>query len=274
MNFVKMEGCANDFIVTNDLTEDTIRNISSKARYICDRRLGIGGDGIIALLPSSVADLKMRIINADGSEAEMCGNGIRCLALFAKQMELSTKPALRIETGAGIIGTEFVDDDIKVNMGPPILEGDKIPVAKAGKPIVEEKITAGNRTFEITAVSMGNPHAVIHVNEITDELVLDYGRILESHSFFPNKTNVEFISIISDNEIRMRVFERGVGETMACGTGACASVVAGILNRKHGNNVLVHLLGGDLRIEWDGDEKSPVFMTGPARWVFEGSVTV
>lgn len=274
MNFVKMEGCANDFIVTQDIKEDQIRLVSDKARFLCDRRLGIGADGVIALLSSEKADHKMRIINADGSEAEMCGNGIRCLALFVKRMGLSEKSALDIETGAGIISTEFVDDDIKVNMGPPILEGEEIPVTKAGKPIVGEEITIADKTFAITAVSMGNPHAVIYADTLTDELVLYYGRILESHPFFPNKTNVEFISVMSNDEVRMRVFERGVGETMACGTGACASMVSGVLNKKHGNNVLVHLLGGDLRIQWDGNESSPVFMTGPARWVFEGTVEI
>ncbi|MBD3321194.1 MAG: diaminopimelate epimerase [Chitinivibrionales bacterium] len=274
MHFVKMEGCANDFIVTRDIPESKIRTITSKARYLCDRRLGIGADGIIALLPSESADMKMRIINADGSEAEMCGNGIRCLAVFARTNQLCTKSSLQIETGAGIISTEFANDNVKVNMGAPILEGEKIPVGKAGNPIVGETLIAEDREFEITAVSMGNPHAVIYAGQLTDTLVHHYGKILESHPFFPNKTNVEFIRIMGNDEIRMRVFERGVGETMACGTGACASVVAGILNRKHGNDVMVHLQGGDLRVQWDGTEQGPVFMTGPARWVFEGTVEI
>ena len=274
MNFAKMEGCANDFIITQDIAEGRIAALTALAPRLCDRRRGIGADGIVLVLPSEQCDYKMRIINADGSEAEMCGNGIRCFAVYLRRIGLTTKPKLSIETKAGLIQTEFMGDQVRVDMGPPILDGRKIPVDKDGSPIIGERIAAGDRTFALTAVSMGNPHAVIFADELTDELVLHYGKILESHPFFPKRTNVEFIKVVSESETRMRVYERGCGETMACGTGACASVVAGILNKKHGNKVTVHLLGGDLRIAWDGAPGQSVFMTGPANHVFDASVEI
>ena len=269
MQFVKMQGCANDFIVTDDFGKIKIQELIAMAPSLCDRRRGIGADGIICVLPSKTADFGMRIINADGSEAEMCGNGIRCMAVYCQRKGLSAKTALAIETNAGIIQTEFKNDQVRVNMRPPILAGSKIPVARSDdKPFIMEP------TFSIIAVSMGNPHAVIFTDKLTDELVLTYGAKIEQHPFFPKKTNVEFVKIRSKTEIDMRVFERGCGETMACGTGACASVVAGILTEKLGPAVTVHLSGGDLLIEWDGNPANPVFMTGPALWVFEGSVGI
>jgi diaminopimelate epimerase len=275
MQFVKMHGCANDFIVTDDFDKIEIQMLITVASAICDRRRGIGADGIICVLPSQNADFAMRIINADGSEAEMCGNGIRCMAVYCRQKKLTTKTTLAIETRAGIIQTEFINDQVRVNMRAPILAARQIPVARTGdEPVIMEQVQAGNSTFEVTAVSMGNPHAVIFAEDLTDELVLTYGAQIEPHPFFPKKTNVEFVKVRSKTEIDMRVFERGCGETMACGTGACASVVAGILTKKLGNAVTVHLAGGDLFIEWDGDAAHPVFMTGPAEWVFEGNVVL
>ncbi len=239
-----------------------------------DRRNGIGADGVIFILPAETetADYRMVIINSDGSEAEMCGNGIRCFALYANEMGLTDKNKLTIETPAGLIRTERNGDDIIVDMGTPVLEAEKIPTTKSEGRVIMEPVAAEDREFSVTAISMGNPHAVIYADVLNDELVLGYGAHLESHPLFPNKVNVEFVKVVSDVEIEMRVFERGCGETMACGTGACAAVVAGILNKKHGNRVVVHLRGGDLTVEWDGDPDHSVFMTGSAAIVYNGTV--
>ena len=272
MSFDKMEGIGNDFIVTHDFLPDEVAAISARAAGICDRRRGIGGDGLIFILPSDRADFRMRIFNSDGSEAEMCGNGIRCCVEYIRRKSLSSTRELAIETLAGIIGAEFGGDGlVRVDMGPPRLEADQIPVRAAKGSVVKMPLTLDNgRTFAVTAVSMGNPHAVIYSEELTDELVLGAGPRIETDPHFPRKTNVEFIKVLSAGEIRMRVWERGCGETQACGTGACAAVVSGILNGLHGNRVTVHLPGGDLFIEWSGDPHDPVYMTGPARTVFTG----
>ena len=272
MKFVKMEGLANDFILTDELGEENIATLQKNVPAWCDRRRGIGADGVILVLPSTKAGYRMRIFNADGSEAEMCGNGIRCLAVYLKKKELWEKAHLSVETIAGIVGAEYVGDLIKVDMGAPILDAPRIPVAKESGRAIMERIAVDDAYFSITALSMGNPHAVIYSDELTDELVTNIGEKIESHPFFPQRVNVEFVKVLSDKEIQMRVFERGCGETMACGTGACAAVVSGVLNKKHGNAVIVHLLGGDLFVEWDGNASHPVSMTGPARWVFEGEI--
>lgn len=272
MKFVKMEGLGNDFIVTHGLTDTEFASIVEKTSFLCDRRKGIGADGIIFVLPPETgnADYRMRIFNSDGSEAEMCGNGIRCFTLYLHEMGISDKKSLVIETLAGLIGTERNGNNVTVDMGVAVLDAEKIPTAKSGGQVTMEPIKVDNREFLITAVSMGNPHGVIYADVLTDELVQGYGPRLECHAFFPKKANIEFINVLSDNEIEMRVFERGCGETMACGTGACAAVVAGIINKKHGNKVTVHLLGGDLSIEWDGNTDHSVFMTGAANIVFAG----
>jgi diaminopimelate epimerase len=277
MRFVKMEGCANDFIVTHDtLGADgaLVETIRKNTPGLCDRRLGIGADGVLCVLPSDSADFSMRIFNADGSEAEMCGNGIRCFALYVKTAGLWNKPALSVETLRGVIKTSWAGSRIRVDMGPPILDAPKVPAAKASGRAVMETIDVDGRTFSITAVSMGNPHGVIFADELTDDLVLGWGRKLESHPFFPKKANIEFVKVLSRGEIRVRVYERGCGETMACGTGACASVVAGVITGRLDTGVIVHLPGGDLEIEWDGKDESPVFMTGPARSVFAGEAVL
>jgi diaminopimelate epimerase len=277
LHFLKMHGIGNDFIVTHEITPEQVSSIRKNAALLCDRRRGIGGDGVILILPhiTREADFRMRIFNSDGSEAEMCGNGIRCCARYVKLMKLSDKQSLAFATGAGLISTLQNDDGlIRVTMSSPILDAPRIPTAQASGQVIMHDLQVNGNTFKITAVSMGNPHAVIHVDEITDDLVLNWGKQVETHPFFPNRTNVEFIKVISDSEIRMRVWERGCGETQACGTGACASVVAGILNKLHGNAVTVHLLGGDLLIEWDGSLESPVYMTGPAEVSFKGSIDV
>jgi diaminopimelate epimerase len=271
LNFIKMEGLGNDFIVIHCSSNESIQHIVKQCVKLCDRRRGIGADGIIFILPSKKADFKMRIFNSDGSEAEMCGNGVRCCKLYVQSLHLSKKQSVTFETKAGIISTESVKKDlVRVNMGKPILESSRIPTMKKDCQVIMHDLQVDCKLFKITAVSMGNPHAVVYVDEITDEHVSFWGPKIEKHLFFPKKTNVEFIKVLSNKEIQMRVWERGCGETLSCGTAACASVVAGIINNLHGNKVKVHLLGGDLLVEWDGKETSPVYMTGPAIIVFKG----
>jgi diaminopimelate epimerase len=277
MNFAKLEGLGNDFIVTRDTLDKgpgLLDAIRKRAPFLCDRRFGIGSDGVLCVLPSSRAAFSMRVINADGSEAEMCGNGIRCFAVYAAKTGLWSGTTLAVETLRGIISTSLKGDDVRVDMGTPIMDASRIPTAQASGMVVMHPVMVDGKEYRVTAVSMGNPHAVVYADELTDDLVLGIGKKLESHPFFPNKTNVEFVKVLSDREIRMRVFERGCGETRACGTGACASVVSGVVNRKNGNAVTVHLPGGDLFIEWDGDEAHSVFMTGPAHWVYNGEIEV
>lgn len=276
MDFVKMEGLSNDFIITHGLSDKTLQSAIQNAPLLCDRRKGIGADGIVFILPSQSvdADFRMQIINSDGSEAEMCGNGIRCFALYVKKFGLLKKKQLSIETGAGIIKTKIVDNLVTVNMGKPILDADRIPTTQEGGVVIGKTITIKNKEFQVTAVSMGNPHAIIYDDNLTDNLVLGYGSLIESHPFFPGKVNVEFIKVLSETEIDMRVYERGCGETMACGTGACAAVVSGIINDKHSNSVIVHLLGGDLNISWDEKKDPNVFMTGPANFCFNGKISL
>jgi len=277
LHFLKMHGIGNDFIVTHEITPDQVSSIRKNTVRLCDRRRGIGGDGVILILPPSSknADFRMRIFNSDGSEPEMCGNGIRCCAQYVKLMKLSDKQSLTFATGAGPIST-FQNDDglIRVTMSRPILDAAVIPTTQPSGRVIMHDLVIDGRSFKITAVSMGNPHAVIYADDLTDELVHTWGRKIETHPFFPKKTNVEFIKILSDQEIRMRVWERGCGETQACGTGACASVVSGIVNKLHGKKITVHLLGGDLVIEWDGSIERPVYMTGPAEVSFKGSFDI
>jgi diaminopimelate epimerase len=272
--FYKIEGIGNDFIVTHHITADKIEDCSDVVSGLCDRRYGIGGDGVVFIEPSEAADYRMRIFNSDGSEAEMCGNGIRCLVEYLKATGVCTKNTLTIETLAGIIGTGRDGDSIRVNMGKPILDAPSIPVAQSEGRVVMHELTVGDTSFRITAVSMGNPHTVIFTDDISDTMVSGYGPKIEPHPFFPKKTNVEFVKIVGRSEITMRVYERGCGETLACGTGACGAVVAGIVNEFLDHDVLVRLPGGNLRVAWEGVPEAPVYLTGPARVVFEGTVMV
>jgi len=276
MKFYKMEGLGNDFVVTHEVKENEIQQFKNQFVSLCNRRKGIGADGIIFVLSSDKCDFKMRIFNSDGSEPEMCGNGIRCFALYVNLLNLSELKKLTIETLAGVISTELIDNGkVTVNMGRPVLNAPVIPVAQTSGRVLMKELEVDGKVFKINAISMGNPHAVIYVSdEITDKLVLGYGPKIETHQFFPRKTNVEFIKVLSPNEIQMRVWERGCGETQACGTGACASVVSGIINGLHEKSVIVHLPGGDLSISWGGSEDDSVFMTGPARVAFQGSVEI
>lgn len=271
ISFLKMHGCGNDFVVTH-VTNGALERLVPRVSRICDRRTGVGADGVIVVGESRDADLRMRIWNADGSEAEMCGNGIRCAFVYAGLKGLAKSGKLVFETGAGRIVTEESGARVRVNMGAPVLAARKIPVDDDRERVVGAHIEAGGKRFEFTAVSMGNPHAVIHVDTITDELVLGYGPKIETHPYFPRKVNVEFATVLAPDRVRMRVWERGVGETMACGTGACAVAVAGVLGGKHGNAVTVELPGGELSIEWRGTAADPVYMTGPALVAFEGQL--
>lgn len=276
IKFTKMHGTGNDYIYV-DMTTNYYRcDPAELSRKISDRHFGAGSDGLILVHDSKTdaADFKMRIFNPDGSEAEMCGNGIRAFAKYLYEHRLTNKKTLKIETGAGIKTVELVFKagsiwGAKVDMGEPILEGNRIPVALDKSPVVNEDVEVDGKTLKFTAVSMGNPHCIIFADELTDELVKGIGPKIERHSMFPKKVNVEFVKILDSSHIEMRVWERGTGETMACGTGASAAAVACSLNGKTGKKVNVKVLGGELQIEWAANNH--VYMTGPAEEVFEGA---
>jgi len=275
IHFTKMHGLGNDFILIDcrgQACPSGTKNLRDISRQLCDRRFGIGADQILLLDNSSNADFQMRILNADGSEVEMCGNGIRCLAHYIWDRRLSEKDVLEIETLAGIMKPERSGDMVKVDMGEPIFEPERIPVDISSKLVIDYPLQIADREFKITCVSMGNPHAVIVVDDVSGFPVTYYGPMIETHSIFPRKTNVEFIQVLNRAEIRMRVWERGSGETMACGTGAAAAAVASALKGLTEKTVTVHLLGGDLLIEQAVNKH--VYMTGPAVEVFEGSVDI
>ncbi len=272
MRFTKMHGIGNDYIFVDCFHETLPKAPEALAPKVSERHFGIGGDGLILILPSNVADARMRIFNADGSEAEMCGNGVRCVAKYVYEHGIAKRNPLTIETGRGVLTLHLeVKDDrvqsVTVDMGEPILDPARIPVRLNGT-VIEHPINMDGVDLAITCVSMGNPHCVIFRPEIDDLLVTQIGPKLERHPLFPNRTNVEFVQVLSPSEVRMRVWERGSGETLACGTGACAVCVAGVLAGRLDRKVLVHLLGGDLQIEWRSD--GHVFMTGPATEVFTG----
>ncbi|MGB4728344.1 MAG: diaminopimelate epimerase [Thermogutta sp.] len=272
MRFTKMHGIGNDYIFVDCFHETLAEAPETLAAKVSERHFGIGGDGLILILPSNVADARMRIFNADGSEAEMCGNGVRCVAKYVYEHGIAKRNPLTIETGRGVLTLHLeVKDDrvqsVTVDMGEPILDPARIPVRLNGT-VIEHPINMDGVDLAITCVSMGNPHCVIFRPEIDDLLVTQIGPKLERHPLFPNRTNVEFVQVLSPSEVRMRVWERGSGETLACGTGACAVCVAGVLAGRLDRKVLVHLLGGDLQIEWRSD--GHVFMTGPATEVFTG----
>lgn len=273
MKFTKMHGCGNDYVYVN-LFEETIADPAALSIAVSDRHFGIGSDGLITIGPSDLADFRMRIYNADGSEAEMCGNGIRCVAKYVYDHKLTNKKEISVETGAGvkyltlIIENEKVSQ-VRVDMGEPILEPQQIPVLSGKMPVVDEPIEVGGRSFQMTCISMGNPHAVVFVEDVANFPIETYGPLFEHHERFPKRTNTEFVQIISRNEARMRVWERGSAETWACGTGTCATAMACILNGFTDHVVLVHLRGGDLTIEYD-KKTNHIFMTGPATEVFRG----
>ncbi|MFR2570668.1 MAG: diaminopimelate epimerase [Clostridia bacterium] len=275
MKFTKMHGLGNDYVYM-DAIHQNIENESLLAQFVSNRNFGIGSDGLILICKSDIADFKMRMFNSDGSEAEMCGNGIRCVGKFVYDKGMTDKTEVRIETLAGIKVLNFnikegKVESVRVDMGGPILEPKNIPVISEEKIVKNLKIKAIDKEFKFTAVSMGNPHAITLVEDVKSFDVKKYGEVIEIDSKFPNKTNVEFIEILDKDNIKMRVWERGAGETLACGTGACASVVACILNNLTNSKVKVELLGGFLEIEWN-QEDNHVYMTGPAVTVFEGEL--
>jgi diaminopimelate epimerase len=274
ISFTKMHGTGNDFIVIDNRDKALSTQLSNRrelSRRLCDRRFGIGADQILLLENSATADFAMKIFNADGSEVEMCGNGIRCLAKYIWDRGFSEKNTLAIETPAGLIRPERAGEMVRVDMGEPVLEGRRIPVALDGH-VTDMPLRAGDREIRITCVSMGNPHAVIVVDNVDAFDVCLYGPIIEHYPLFPNRINVEFIQVLGPESIRMRVWERGSGETLACGTGASAVGVAANILGLTEKKITVHLRGGDLQIEWAANNH--VYMTGPAVDVFEGMIRI
>ncbi|MFZ7103128.1 MAG: diaminopimelate epimerase [Peptococcaceae bacterium] len=277
MEFTKMHGLGNDFIIVNRFNEEQRQDYSALAAKLCDRHFGIGADGLILVLPSAEADIRMRIFNSDGSEPEMCGNGIRCFAKYVFAEGLIRQKIMRVETLAGIIVPEIILDNdkvvsVKVDMGEPQLERSQIPMLGPYGNVLKEKITINDQEFEISAVSMGNPHCIIFLADLTDIQLEKWGPLLEKHKLFPNKTNVEFVQIKNREEAVVRVWERGAGVTLACGTGACAVLVAGVQNDLLARESLIRLPGGDLMIHWA--ENNHLYMTGPAKEVFRGNIHV
>ncbi len=278
-----MHGIGNDFVMVNCLGQDgdaRLAEAQRRAVSLCDRKFGVGGDGVIALLPGRDAPFAMRMFNPDGSEAEMCGNGIRCFAKFLYDRGLTRGETLiPVETGAGLLhlqvqaGPDGKAAAVRVDMGEPVLKPFDVPttLGDGDAPVVNVPLDLGGQTLPVTAVSMGNPHAVTFVDDVKSYPIETIGPIVESHPVFPRRINTEFIEVLSDREIVFRVWERGAGETLACGTGASAATVACVLNGKTGRRVLVHLPGGDLDIEWS-EADNRVYMTGAAAEVFEGDI--
>lgn len=274
MRFVKMQGIGNDYVYVDCIRQPLPADIPALAKKISDRNFGVGGDGLILICPSDKADARMRMFNNDGSESEMCGNGVRCVAKFVYDHGIAKKTSLAIETGRGVLKLELEVAKgkchmVKVDMGEPILAADKIPTTLPGNPPLETPLVIDGKELKVTCVSMGNPHCITFVNEITNEMVLGIGPKVETSQAFPRRTNVEFVRVDNPGEITMRVWERGSGETLACGTGACAVAVAGFLTGRTKRSIIAHLRGGDLRLDWS-ETDNHVFMTGPAVEVFQG----
>lgn len=268
-----MHGISNDYIYINCM-ESCPRDLEALSIEMSNRHCGVGGDGIILILPSDKADFMMRIFNADGSEAKMCGNGVRCVGKYVYDYGLTDKPVVTVETLSGIKTLDLhlkcgKVESVTVDMGEPIIDAELVPVKAQGRQMVDEIVATSHGDINMTAVSMGNPHGVVFVDDLDKVDVHGLGRELENHLMFPDRANIEFAQILNRAEIRMRVWERGSGETMACGTGACATAVAGAITGRCGREVTLHLLGGDLKIEWCPAD-SHVYMTGGATTVFEG----
>jgi len=274
MKFTKMHGAGNDYVYIDGFAE-TISDPAALAIKVSDRHFGVGSDGLILILPSEVADVRMRMFNADGSEAEMCGNGVRCVAKYARDHGLVNGDEIRVETGAGVLPLQLafaaggMVERVRVNMGMPRLMAGEIPTTLAvDGMVVNLPLEVLDRTFEVTCVSMGNPHCVIYVDDVDTFPVATYGPVIENHPAFPKRINVEFVEIVSPTEVRQRTWERGAGETLACGTGASAVTVAGVLTGRTERNLTNRLRGGDLFLEWC--EAGEVLLTGPAVEVFSG----
>ncbi|HVM34380.1 MAG TPA: diaminopimelate epimerase [Actinomycetota bacterium] len=277
MRFAKYEGIGNDFVMIAD-PADELRLSTEQVRRLCDRRFGIGADGVIRVAPGSDgAELFMDYVNSDGSIGEMCGNGIRCLALFARAEGMTGEDVIRVGTRAGVKTVSIIDGDgVRVDMGAPIFAPAEVPVEWDGTDALHAKIELETEVVEAAVLSMGNPHAVLFVDDTQTAPVATLGPVIERHHVFPNGTNVEFATVESNDRVRMRVWERGAGETLACGTGAAAVAVASRLLHGVSSPVTVALPGGDLVVEWGGrdDREASVFMTGPARRVFDGDVSL
>jgi len=285
MRFTKMHGAGNDYVYVDCFAQPVPGDPAGLARRVADRHFGVGGDGLVLICPSDKADARMRMFNADGSEAEMCGNGIRCVAKYLYDHGLCRRERLTVETGAGVLSLDLVIEGdrvrrVRVDMGQPILRPAEIPTTLPGNPLVDGNspgdgspvvdvdLAVAGRTLKVTCVSMGNPHCVTFVEKLSDEWVLGIGPKVEVDGHFPNRVNAEFVEVISPAEVRVRVWERGSGETLACGTGACAVCVAGVLSKRTAHKVLAHLPGGDLELHWA--ENSHVYLTGEAVEVFSG----
>lgn len=278
MKFTKMHGAGNDYVYV-DCFKEKVENPQEVAIKVSNRNFGIGSDGLILIMPSDKADVRMRMFNSDGSESEMCGNGIRCVAKYAFDHGIVTKDEITAETGAGILklklfaGVDGKIEKVRVNMGAPRLTRGEIPMT--GDPsakVISEELSVLDKTFKITCASMGNPHCVIFVDDVANFPVEKYGSLIENNPLFPRRTNVEFVQIISKSEIRQRTWERGAGETLACGTGSSAVTAACVLNGLTEKKILNHLSGGDLEMEWSEDGN--IYMTGPAVEVFSGEITI
>ncbi len=274
MKFTKMQGAGNDYVYINGFVE-SVSDPVRLAQKVSDRHFGIGSDGLILILPSTVGDVRMRMFNADGSESEMCGNGIRCVAKFAYDHGLVKKLDISVETGNGVLplkmfaGSSGLVERVQVNMGEPRLTRGELPMIGAvDERIISVPLSVADRIFEITCVSMGNPHSVIYVDDVEQFPVAEIGTLIENHHWFPRRTNVEFVQVVGPGEVIQRTWERGAGETLACGTGASAVAVAGVLTGRTRRKIMNHLRGGDLDLEWLDD--GPVMMTGPAVEVFNG----
>ena len=275
MKFTKMEGLGNDYIYVNCFQEKVEQPQKLAIQY-SDRHFGIGSDGLILIIPSEVADFRMDMYNSDGSQAEMCGNGIRCVGKYVYDYGLTQKTQITVETLAGIktLNLHVERGKVKlvtVDMGSPILQSSLIPVVSEKPEVVNEPITVAGTVYQVTCVSMGNPHAVVFVDNVKELPLETIGPKFEHHAWFPRRINTEFVEVLNPHEVNMRVWERGAGETLACGTGACASAVACILNHMTENEITLHLVGGDLRVQWDRD-KNRIYMTGPATVVFDGEI--
>lgn len=275
INFCKMHGCGNDFIMLNGFCQNLPQDMGQLAIRLCDRHFGIGADGILALYPTAAADFEMRLFQPDGSEAEMCGNGIRCAALFAKEQGIVSHNDLTVQTLAGLIKPTIQPDGklVRVDMGQPRLAPAEIPclIENNAAPLLDQPLDILGREFKFCAVSMGNPHAVIFLESAPQNLALEkYGPLLEHNAIFPARANIEFAQVVDEHNIKVRVWERGVGETLACGTGACATAVAALLTDRAQSPVNIKLPGGTLQIEWQ--KALPVYMTGPAQAVYYGEL--
>ena len=275
-----MQGTGNDYIYVDCFAQPVPERPPELARAVSDRHFGVGGDGLVLICPSENVDAEMRMFNADGSASEMCGNAIRCVAKYLYDHNIARRKTLKIESAAQVftlelLVTDALVDRVRVDMGEPILEAEQIPTTLAGNPVADVSLALPNRdlpdrNLQVTCVSMGNPHCVTFVDEITDELVHSVGPRIEHDDHFPNRVNVEFVEVLSRQELRQRTWERGSGETLACGTGASAVCVAGVLTGRTERRVTIHLLGGDLELEWN-EADNHVYKTGPAVEVFSGN---